>query len=423
MGRTVIPLSDSRIKNSKIKEKDYTIADGNGLQLLIKATGVKLWEFYYKSPRTQKRRKTSFNKYPLVSLKNARLKKNEYTELIAQGIDPIDYFKKLKEENAIKENRYTFQKVLDDYYQNKKDNKEIQQITITKDKPRVETHFLSKLSKGKDTYINDITFEHTKKALLSLQNNNKLSTLKKVRSIIISVFKYAYAQNIIEDVTIYGKLELYNFKKENNVKNNPTLTTKADIKEMYNKFLLYKNNVLTRFLLLFTIHTAQRQGSLITAKWCDIDFDSKLWIIPKENMKGKLLKKKEHYLPLSDITVQFLKELFSITGDNAYLFPNNQIKKTRNKFPHISCNTVTKALRIMGYTNEQQTAHGFRSMMKTVCKENQEKHNLKNEFVERILAHKVDGEVEGVYNRAKNIDDMRIIVNWWSEYLNGLNDK
>ena len=56
-------------------------------------------------------------------------------------------------------------------------------------------------------------------------------------------------------------------------------------------------------------------------------------------------------------------------------------------------------------------------MFKTVCKENQEQHNLNNEFVERVLAHKVDGGVEGAYNRAKNIDDMRMITNWWSDYL------
>lgn len=71
----------------------------------------------------------------------------------------------------------------------------------------------------------------------------------------------------------------------------------------------------------------------------------------------------------------------------------------------------------MGYTSEQQTAHGFRAMFKTVCKENQEEHNLNNEFVERVLAHKVDGDVESAYNRATNIEDMRKVVNWWSNWL------
>lgn len=106
-----------------------------------------------------------------------------------------------------------------------------------------------------------------------------------------------------------------------------------------------------------------------------------------------------------------------ITGDEQYLFPNSQIKATRNKYPHISNNTANKALRHMGYIEEQQTAHGFRTMFKTVCKEHQESHHINNEFVERVLAHKVDGDIEAYYNRAENIEDMRKVVEWWSNYI------
>ena len=133
--------------------------------------------------------------------------------------------------------------------------------------------------------------------------------------------------------------------------------------------------------------------------------------------------KKEHNLPLSDVTINFLKELYELTGDNVYLFPNSQTNKTRNKYPHISNNTVTKALRLMGYTNQEQTAHGFRAMFKTICKEYQESANLNNEFVERVLAHKTAGAVESAYNRAKNIEDMRKIVNWWSKWLTNLKSR
>lgn len=74
----------------KAKNKDYTVADGGGLSLLIKADNKKLWEFRYTSPITLKRRKTSLGLYPTVSLKVARDKAKEFRELIAQEIDPID---------------------------------------------------------------------------------------------------------------------------------------------------------------------------------------------------------------------------------------------------------------------------------------------------------------------------------------------
>ena len=283
MARVVTPLNDTQIKNAKPKEKNYTLSDGNGLQLLIKASSTKLWEFYYKSPTETKRKKTSFGTYPNVSLVNARKKRAEYQELISSGIDPIDHFKieksiKIQKE---KDKTNTIQKVLDDYYQYKKENNEILEVTILKDKPRVENHLISKLPKKENTPITDINFEQIIKVLKNLESENKLSTLTKVKSILIRVFKYAYAQNVISDVTVFGKLELYNFKKDTQTKNNPTLTKEDDIKKLYNDILNYKNNLITKYLMLFTIHTAQRQGTLIKAKWNDISFDDKVWSIPK----------------------------------------------------------------------------------------------------------------------------------------------
>ena len=92
-----------------------------------------------------------------------------------------------------------------------------------------------------------------------------------------------------------------------------------------------------------------------------------------------------------------------------HLFPNSQ-KTSKSINPYISNNTANKALRIMGYTKEQQTAHGFRAMFKSVCKEHQESNNLKNEFVEKILAHKIESNVEASYNRASSLKDMKIIL-------------
>jgi integrase len=246
-----------------------------------------------------------------------------------------------------------------------------------------------------------------------------------VKLLITKIFKYAYTEDIIKNTEIFGKLELKNFKLQtkDKIRNNPTLIEKKDIKVLYQSILEYKHNLITKYLMLMTIHTAQRQGSLITAKWKDINFEDEVWMIPKENMKGTINSKKDHNVPLSNVLIKYLKELHSLTGGNEYIFPNSQLSKTRNKYPHISNNTVTNALRLMGYTKEQQTAHGFRAMFKTVCKEHQEAHQLNNEFVERVLAHKVEGTVEATYNRAINIEDMRKIVNWWSEYLEGLKDK
>ena len=417
MAKVVTPLTDTKIKESKAKDKNYTLSDGNGLHLLIKVNGSKLWEFRYNSPIKSKRRKTSLGTYPTLTLKNARNKRAKYQELIINGIDPIEYNKEIKEEQKEKEQHRinTIENVSNKFFEMEQNNKKLKSDTITLSRQRIENHYFKYLPKKEQTLITDITYKKTIEALEHLEKLNKLETLSRVKHIIIKVFKFAYTESIIKDTELFGKLELKTFKAKTEVKNNPTLTNEKDIQKIYNHILNY-NNIIVKHLLIFTLHTAQRQGSIIKTKWADIDFKNKIWIISKDNMKMK----KEHILPLSDILIEHLKEFKKLTGFGEYLFPNSQINATRNKYPHISNNTVTKALRVMGYTKEQQTAHGFRAMFKTVCKENQEEHNLKNEFVERVLAHKVDGTVEGAYNRADSIEDMRIIVNWWSEYLNNL---
>jgi len=421
MAKIPTPLNDKQIQNLKVTNNTSTFSDGLGLQLLLKSNGTKLWEFRYTSPTHKKRRKTSFGTYPNISLKNARDKRTDYLNLINNGFDPIDYYKSKKEINKEDEKKkfHTIEKLVNKYFDLQQNNKGFKEVTIKKAKSRLVNHFYKYLPKKEKTLIHDIKYSEIITILELLENSNKLETLFRVKLLIVNVYKYAYTENIIKETDIFGKLELKSFKVQSKekIKNNPTLTNKDDIKKLYKSILIYENNLITKYLMLMTIHTAQRQGSLITAKWKDIDFNKKLWVIPKENMKGTASSTKDHNVPLSDIIINYLKMLQELTGGGEYLFPNSQINKTRNKYPHISNNTVTKALRLMGYTSEQQTAHGFRAMFKTVCKENQEEHNLNNEFVERVLAHKVDGDVESAYNRATNIDDMRKVVNWWSNWL------
>lgn len=407
------------LKAEQVKALLYTDAkkslnDGGGLRIIVKPDNRKIWEFKYTFEGV--RRATAFGSYPNVSLAGARAKAKEFRDLIEKNINPIEknqeVRQKQKEEQLKKE--HTIEKIVNDYLKLKQHNKKLKDITIAKAKGRLENHFYNELKPYKNkTVIHDITFNKVVAFLKKIEDENKLETLFRVKILIIEVFKYAYTEGIIKDTEIFGKLELKNFKTQSKAdrRNNPTLTKQDDIKKLYSEILNYKFGVLTKYALLMSIHTAQRQGSIITAKWCDINLDDKVWIIPATQMKMK----KEHILPLSDTLVEMLKELKEIGISNNYLFPNSQHLNT-----HMSNNTVNHAIRKMGFVKEEQTAHGMRAMFKTVCKEHQEEHNLKNEFVERVLAHKTAGNVEEAYNRAENLTEMRFIVNWWSDYLDNL---
>ena len=88
MGKTVTPLNDTQIKSAKAQDKDYTLSDGQGLQMRVKTSSSKLWVFKYTQPFTKKRTNISFGKYPEVSLKQARTKRSEARSLLAKDIDP-----------------------------------------------------------------------------------------------------------------------------------------------------------------------------------------------------------------------------------------------------------------------------------------------------------------------------------------------
>ena len=93
MARKTKPLTDTEIKAAKPKDADYQLYDGDGLTLLIKSSGSKLWQFRYYRPLTKQRTKQSFGAYPAVSLSDARKLRAESKVLLAKEIDPQEHQK------------------------------------------------------------------------------------------------------------------------------------------------------------------------------------------------------------------------------------------------------------------------------------------------------------------------------------------
>jgi hypothetical protein len=91
MAKIITPLSDTQVKQAKSKEKEYTLADGNGLQLRVRPNGSKLWILKYSQPYTKKRTNLGIGKYPDVSLSKTRKQRDEARRLLADNIDLKDH--------------------------------------------------------------------------------------------------------------------------------------------------------------------------------------------------------------------------------------------------------------------------------------------------------------------------------------------
>ena len=82
----------------------------------------------------------------------------------------------------------------------------------------------------------------------------------------------------------------------------------------------------------------------------------------------------------------------------------------------MSENTITAALRRMGFTKEEMTAHGFRGMASTLLHEN----GFKSDVIEAQLAHAQRNKVKAAYNHAEYLSERADMMNWWADYLDKL---
>jgi integrase len=82
----------------------------------------------------------------------------------------------------------------------------------------------------------------------------------------------------------------------------------------------------------------------------------------------------------------------------------------------MSDNTVNAALRRLGYTSEEMTGHGFRSLAST-CLNEQGYHP---DLIELQLAHAERNQVRAAYNKAQRLPERRKMMEAWADYLDGL---
>jgi integrase len=162
----------------------------------------------------------------------------------------------------------------------------------------------------------------------------------------------------------------------------------------------------------FSAYTFCRPGEIRHAEWKEFDFEKAEWRLPCEKMKMQ----RPHIVPLASQVVELLQTVRQITGHGQYVFPSSRAPKGDRP---MSDATVLVALRSMGYTNEQMTAHGFRSMASTNLNEN----GWKPDVIERQLAHIEGNAVRAAYNYAEYMPERREMMQWWANWLDALKQK
>ena len=396
-------LTDIQIKNAKPQDKDYPISDFGNLSIVIKTTGSKIWQHRFSIYPNGKRKEVirRGGEYPSMSIKDARAWRDSNKELISQGITPPKKYEKLKQ---VATDKATFNDIFGNWLHTMKKIKGWSDDYATDTQQRVNMYLLPKLGK---LPIEDITIHIVRDLLMEIQDTGKLDTVDKVKGIVTRVLGHGVSRGVMEiNVALSLSPDLFIKKKD---KHYAHAKTPQELKEILLKLREVKSKQSVRTALTLLPHLLLRPKEVVELKWEYFDFDEKMIIIPAEAMK---IKKKIHHVPLSSTTFLIFRNLKSMSLDSPYCFPS---PTNRNKA--IAPESLNKSMRSVGISKEQFTAHGNRHTAATII--GNHLPNIRSEVVDAQLHHTISG-VSGIYNQADYLDERKIMMKDWSNYLDNL---
>jgi integrase len=390
-------LSDARIRSLKPKEKPYKQSDFDGLYLLVNPSGSKLWRFKYRW--LGKEKLLALGKYPDVTLVDARRKRDDARNLIANGEDPSGARKRQRAKEAAEQNE-TFAKLAAELLEKKRREGKAE-ATLKK------TEWFHRLLNADigTMPVAQINAQDILVPLRKVENKGNYESALRMRSAAGAVFRYAIALGLADNDPTYGLKDALIRPRS---KHRPAITDPVQVGGLMRAIDGFSGQRTTRLALQLLALTALRPGELRMAEWEEIDGTRAVWTVPAHRAKMR----RPHSVPLSTQAMGIMKELRALTGWGRLVFPS-----VRSSQRCMSENTLNAALRRMGYGKDEMSSHGFRAMFSTLANESGRWHP---DAIERALAHVEKNEIRRAYARGEHWDERVELAQWWADRLGHL---
>lgn len=392
-------LTDTAVRNAKPRAKPYKVSDSLGLYLLVNPKGSKLWRVKYRINGVE--RKLAIGPYPQFTLAEARVARDAARRQVAHAIDP-NYAKRQARIEASLRAENSFAKVAGELIEKRK-TEDVSPRTLEKYQWVLKL-FSAEFVRRPVSEVNPAELLHE---LKHQERRGKFETAKRMRSFASRVFRYAAATARAERdpaQMLLGALI------QPRVKHFSAITEPTEFGALLRAIEDYSGDPAVMHALKLTPHVFQRPGELRHMEWTEVNLDKAVWTLPPAKMKMR----QPHAVPLSRQALEILKTMQGLTGNGKYVFPS-----VRTLARPMSENTVTAALRRMGYTKEQMTAHGFRTSASSLLNES---GKWNPDAIERALAHMVSGEIRRIYNQSVYWAERVAMAQWWSDYLDELRE-
>lgn len=411
-------LTDTLIRKAAPGDKSRKLFDGGGLYLEITPTGSKWFRFKYRYGG--KERLLSMGTYPETTLKEARLRHEIARKQLADGQDPSEVRKgqkaALRESVQAKDRQAkgiaavgSFEAVAREW---------VDRIHKAKVSVGHAARTLIRFEQDVFPYIgakpiHEVTAPVLLSVLRRVEARGAIETAHRVKDSCGQVFRYGIASGLCERD---WAADLRDALQPVNSKRMAAIIDPVKAGELLRAIHGYTGFAVTRAALRLAPLVFQRPGNLREMEWAELDLDGGMWTIPAAKMKrtrDDKLNGRPHEVPLSTQAVEILRELHALTGHARCVFPS-----IRGGDRPMSNMTLNAALQRLGYdTKSDHTAHGFRAMARTMLAE---RLGQPEAVIEAQLAHAVKDALGDAYNRAKYLDQRRVLMQTWADYLDTL---
>lgn len=402
-------LTDIKVRTAKPTDKQYKLTDGSGMHLLVHPNGSKYWRLQYRFDGKQKM--LALGVYPDVSLADARTRRDDARNLLANNIDPGD---KKKSDKIEQEEARTFEQLAVEWHATNKKWSEEHSRRVLKS---LEDNLFPAIGKRN---IADLKTRDLLAPIKAVELSGRLEVASRLQQRTTAIMRYAVQSGLLD----YNPAqEMVGAVASSNRQHRPALQLKR-IPELLRRIDSYTGRPLTRLAVELTLLVFIRSSELRFARWSEIDFETSMWTIPaereaidgvKHSQRGSKMRT-PHLVPLSHQALAILKDVYKLSGDRDFVF----IGDHDHRKP-MSENTVNKALRVMGYdtkvydTKVEVCGHGFRTM---ACSSLIESGLWSRDAVERQMSHMERNSVRAAYiHKAEHLDERRLMLQWWADFL------
>ncbi|MCP8899260.1 tyrosine-type recombinase/integrase [Gilvimarinus xylanilyticus] len=401
-----MPLTVITVRNAKPGVKPdgtsvsgpYRISDAGGMYLEVAPNGSKRWRLKYRFAGKEKR--ISLGVYPDVSLADARNARDDAKRLLKQGVDPSAE-RKAQKRSLLQEHTNSFEKITQLWLERRGQKSDSGDKRL---KSLLERDILPYLG---NRPITDITPKELLTVLQKIEQRGAIETAHRAKQYVGQIYRFAIASDLANSDPSLTLADALKSPKEQHF---AAITNSKDLAPLIRAINHYSGGPVVSAALKLTPKLFCRPGELRQMLWKDVDFDNAIAQVTVNKDKAH---EDTHLIPLCTQAIEILKELQLLTGKGDYVFPS-----ARGRSRPMSENGVRTALRSLGYTNEQQSVHGFRATARTILDEELE---YPEKWIEAQLGHAVKDHNGRAYNRTGFLKQRREMMQAWADHLENMN--